>query len=983
MKRPSLPQLQRVRKFPGSITHLEVNRESTLLIVAGDFPFISVIELPKGGEISALPTHSEVGNSATFLNGSQRLAVTSPRGKVTVYNIATGQSISETAREHFASHTDHTAILASSSQDVALVGDRNACFVELLDLYRGKTIDSLSFNGPTPERFALSPDERQVAFTGYNLSMLFYKPWQTLDQNCSIPQNGWTYDLQFLDAVRIAVATEDPSIKIWNSELGTITEVLEGHTKNVKTLSYIRDKKWLLSGSSDKSVCFWDLNIGSEMWRLSCGSAVTSIVVVSDPLHLYIGTHEGSLFYCDLRSFISASPKADQIRRSIHYTNAKVILVGETSTGKTCLARALMKEPFKPQESTHGMKVWSFHSETVQQDNGVEINRETMLWDLAGQVDYQIVHQLFLDESVLGLVMFDPTHPENPFAGVEQWERALTRVAGDNCARLLIAGRVDRGYPTATEKDIEAFRRLHGFEQFVATSAKTGQGINEVREAIHQAIRWELLPVTSSPELWKQIREYILKRRNGRYVLTTSKALRAAFRRQHKGVEFTEADFDTVIKHAQAQGIIWRMSFGDHVLMKPELLNSYAAAVVRTARKHLEGLGCVSERDVLEARIDFEDMKRLSRDTERRLLYAVLELFLSREVALRGGPNDELIVFPSKFNRMLPDIPLPPMREVAYRFAGAIEDIYTTLAVRLYYSDAFTLKDLWKNAAEFRDSRGKCCGFELVQPEEGQGVIFAFFQDQTSVTTKVLFLRFIHEHLHKRASQDSVRRERIYRCPNCAEEVKDRMAISVRLERGRKTIPCLYCDETIQLTDSLEAEFGDVTLLQRLREMEEEVDANRGRAVGVIVADAKQLVREFDVFLAHNSIDKSQVETIGKALRERGINPWLDIEQIPPGRWFQDVIQQAVQDVKSAAIFIGRSGLGRWQVVELRAFISQCVERNIPVIPVLLPGVKKIPKELVFLNEFNWVRFENQLLDKEMLDSLVWGITGKHPKRQT
>ena len=65
-----------------------------------------------------------------------------------------------------------------------------------------------------------------------------------------------------------------------------------------------------------------------------------------------------------------------------------------------------------------------------------------------------------------------------------------------------------------------------------------------------------------------------------------------------------------------------------------------------------------------------------------------------------GGPNEEMLVFPSKFNRKLPDIPHPPVREVAYRFAGPVEDVYATLAVRLFYSDAFELKDLWKNAAE-------------------------------------------------------------------------------------------------------------------------------------------------------------------------------------------------------------------------------------------------------------------------------------------
>ena len=134
---------------------------------------------------------------------------------------------------------------------------------------------------------------------------------------------------------------------------------------------------------------------------------------------------------------------------------------------------------------------------------------------------------------------------------------------------------------------------------------------------------------------------------------------------------------------------------------------------------------------------------------------------------------------------------------------------------------------------------------------------------------------------------------------------------------------------------------------------------------------------DFDVFLAHNSLDKPQVEAVARKLQQRGIKYWLDKEQIPPGRWFQDVIQQAIPNVKSAAIFIGVNALGKWQKVELRSFISRCVEADIPVIPVLLPNVDNIPENLLFLKQLNWVKFAQTIDEKEALDNLEWGITGK------
>jgi hypothetical protein len=133
---------------------------------------------------------------------------------------------------------------------------------------------------------------------------------------------------------------------------------------------------------------------------------------------------------------------------------------------------------------------------------------------------------------------------------------------------------------------------------------------------------------------------------------------------------------------------------------------------------------------------------------------------------------------------------------------------------------------------------------------------------------------------------------------------------------------------------------------------------------------------DFDVFMAHNSHDKAQVEAIGKKLKERGLKPWLDKEQIPPGRWFQDVIQAAIPNTKSAAIFIGLKGLGRWQSLELRSFISKCVENGIPVISVLLPGVDRFPDSLPFLKELHG---RNRLRLGSRYRSAAY-VAGTHPQ---
>ena len=72
------------------------------------------------------------------------------------------------------------------------------------------------------------------------------------------------------------------------------------------------------------------------------------------------------------------------------------------------------------------------------------IEREIWLWDFAGQADYRLIHQLFMDETALAVLVFNP-QSDNPFEGLGQWDHDLRRAARGQFKKLLVAGRCDRG----------------------------------------------------------------------------------------------------------------------------------------------------------------------------------------------------------------------------------------------------------------------------------------------------------------------------------------------------------------------------------------------------------------------------------------------------------------------------------------------------------------------------------------------------------
>jgi hypothetical protein len=153
-----------------------------------------------------------------------------------------------------------------------------------------------------------------------------------------------------------------------------------------------------------------------------------------------------------------------------------------------------------------------------------------------------------------------------------------------------------------------------------------------------------------------------------------------------------------------------------------------------------------------------------------------------------------------------------------------------------------------------------------------------------------------------------------------------------------------------------------------------EADAGAGAGVGTPVP-----VR-FDVFLSHNSADKPTVIELATMLKERKLKVWLDAWELVPGRSWQQALEEVIATVGSAAVLVGKDGIGPWEEPEMRACLDQCVHRKMPVIPVLLPGAAATPQLPLLLRQFTWVDLRSGL-GEARVDRLEWGITGIKPRR--
>jgi hypothetical protein len=66
-------------------------------------------------------------------------------------------------------------------------------------------------------------------------------------------------------------------------------------------------------------------------------------------------------------------------------------------------------------------------------------------------------------------------------------------------------------------------------------------------------------------------------------------------------------------------------------------------------------------------------------------------------------------------------------------------------------------------------------------------------------------------------------------------------------------------------------------------------------------------------------------------------------------------LENQIGRVRNAAVFVGTNDFGPWQNAEIRAFLSEFIDRGVPVIPVILNDAIKIPQLPLFLKQMTYI----------------------------
>jgi eukaryotic-like serine/threonine-protein kinase len=174
----------------------------------------------------------------------------------------------------------------------------NAESGELLRTFVGhkERVDSVSLT-TTKRRLASASWDKTVKVwdleTGTELRTLNWQP--TPERRTFLGHKGIVNDVCYSpDGTRMASASADNSVKLWNSETGQILRSLEGHTNPVTSVRFCGDGRRLASGSSDGTARIWNSDTG-QLLQTFMGHAGTvwSVTLSKDGRQLATGSNDG------------------------------------------------------------------------------------------------------------------------------------------------------------------------------------------------------------------------------------------------------------------------------------------------------------------------------------------------------------------------------------------------------------------------------------------------------------------------------------------------------------------------------------------------------------------------------------------------------------------------------------------------------------------------------------------------------------------
>lgn len=151
----------------------------------------------------------------------------------------------------------------------------------------------------------------------------------------------------------------------------------------------------------------------------------------------------------------------------------KLLIIGESGVGKTCLLLRFTDDSFTPNHLTtigidFKIKIVNQSSKTIK----------LQIWDTAGQERFKTITKTYY-KGAQGIILTYDVTDENSFKSIRTWVKQIEANAQSSVCRVLVGNKCDREDRKITFEEGKALAEEFNM-QFFETSAKSNTNVGEV-----------------------------------------------------------------------------------------------------------------------------------------------------------------------------------------------------------------------------------------------------------------------------------------------------------------------------------------------------------------------------------------------------------------------------------------------------------------------------------------------------------------------
>ena len=173
------------------------------------------------------------------------------------------------------------------------------------------------------------------------------------------------------------------------------------------------------------------------------------------------------------------------------YVQAKIVLIGEATVGKSTIRERYLGIGFRPAYLQTVGADYTIKKQLIENKESLNLQ----IWDLAGQQGFSSIRDAFYKGTDGVILVFDVTRPKTADK-ISDWIKEVKRNLNENVPILLVGNKIDlrdsKKESISNEQGMKLAKKFsHSFRteiDYIESSAKTGENIDEVFSIMAESV---------------------------------------------------------------------------------------------------------------------------------------------------------------------------------------------------------------------------------------------------------------------------------------------------------------------------------------------------------------------------------------------------------------------------------------------------------------------------------------------------------------